>query len=80
MTRWLKHKPHGFFAWLLFLPLLLHADEADDLRARAQKGDAEAQFQMAEHLTEWLSDSQDAREAAEWYRKAAAQGHLEAMA
>lgn len=53
----------AFIVALLLLPVLLSAESEDALRARAQKGEAEAQFQLAEYLTEWASDSQDIRAA-----------------
>jgi hypothetical protein len=50
----------------------------EELRARAQAGDGEAQYQFGKQLFE--SYSMDAhREAVEWWNKAAFQGHHEAQ-
>jgi uncharacterized protein len=55
-------------------------DPVDALRAAAEAGDSEQQFKLAKMLyNEGFSAVQDQDEAAEWYRKAAEQGHAEAQ-
>lgn len=55
----------------------LHEREA--IRKAAEQGDAEAQYQFAEHCF-WGTDmKEDEEEAAKWFRKAAEQGHAEAQ-
>ena len=49
----------------------LYADPS--LERRAQRGDAQAQYELAESLI-ISSDEEDKRKAVEWYRKAAEQG------
>jgi hypothetical protein len=63
-------------------------DGRDDTTARvayeatllkAVNGDAQAQFETAERLRQGLGVAQNPTRAAEWYRKAAARGHIDAM-
>ena len=50
-----------------------------DLRARAEAGDAEAQFILADMYGTGLGVPQDAAAAVAWYRRAAEQGHARAQ-
>ena len=56
------------------------AQELADLRARAEAGDASAQYNLGLMHAEGRVVPQDFAEAATWYRKAAEQGHVEAIA
>ena len=47
--------------------------------AAARKGDMEAQFQVAENYYYGHGVDENEAEAAEWYEKAALQGHVESM-
>ena len=54
--------------------------EREAIRQAAEQGDAEAQYQFAEHCF-WGTDMEENEaEAVKWYRKAAEQGHAEAQA
>ena len=66
------------FAFVLFLGGV--AGCADDLRARADQGDAEAQFALGAVYATGRGVPQDAREAVRWFRLAAEQGHAAAQA
>lgn len=50
----------------------------ESLRKGAQAGDREAQFALASHL-ERMNTTQNVAEIADWFRKAADQGHLDAQ-
>ena len=51
---------------------------AELYRGAAEKGDAQAQFDLAMCYRNGLGVEKDEKQAAEWLRKAAAQGHAEA--
>ena len=53
--------------------------EVEELRARAEQGDATAQFNLAVMYHKGKGVPQDYAEAAKWYRKAAEQGHADAQ-
>lgn len=53
--------------------------EFAETKAKAEKGDAEAQHHLACMLDEGLGTKQDATEAAKWCRKSAEQGYAEAQ-
>ena len=55
------------------------AAEVAELRARAEQGDAYAQFDLGVMYDTGRGVPQDAAEAVRWYRLAAAQGHANAM-
>ena len=50
-----------------------------DMRARAEAGDAEAQFRLGRMFLDGDGVSQDHVQSAAWFRKAAAQGHPKAQ-
>ena len=52
--------------------------EIDALRARAEQGDAEAQFNLGVMYSNGEGVPQDDAEAVRWYRLAAAQGYARA--
>ena len=51
----------------------------DELRPAAQQGDARAQFYLGEAFNKGRGEVQDYAEAANWYRKAAAQNNVDAQ-
>lgn len=51
-----------------------HAGEVDDVRALAEQGDAQAQFNLGVMYAKGDGVAQDHVEAVEWYRRAAEQG------
>lgn len=53
--------------------------EFEEVLEKAEIGDVEAQFQVAEKYYLGLGVEEDAAEAVIWYEKAALQGHVEAM-
>jgi hypothetical protein len=53
---------------------------ADEYRAKAEEGDASAQFFMGVHFENGYGGAQNPALAVEWYRKAAEQGHPGAQA
>jgi hypothetical protein len=55
-------------------PLLLAADNPEELQAKAEKGDAEAQFYLGVMYENGNGVLKDYTEAVKWYRKAADQG------
>lgn len=71
----------------LYLPLLLaflalplaHADVISDLTARAEKGEAPAQLELAGLLAKGEGTPRNMDEAVKWYAKAAEQGSGEAQ-
>lgn len=71
----------------LYLPLLLaflalpvaHADVITDLTARAEKGEAPAQLELAGLLARGEGTTRNMDEAVKWYAKAAEQGSGEAQ-
>jgi len=54
-------------------------EEIAKLLAQAQKGDAEAQFNLAEAYLRGEGVVQNEKEAARWYYKAAVQGYVDAQ-
>jgi TPR repeat protein len=52
---------------------------ADDVLARAERGDVEAQFHLGMTFCYGVMASQDSEEAARWFRRAAAQNHPRAL-
>ena len=50
-----------------------------ELRGRAEKGDADAQFVLGTMYAAGLGVAKDEVEAVKWYRKAADQGHADAQ-
>ena len=76
-------RPERLCGWLSILAsLLLLASSAvaqtadiSDLQARAEAGDAEAQFNLAEAYRRGEEVTRDFAEAIKWYRKATEQGH-----
>ncbi|MBW8743230.1 MAG: sel1 repeat family protein [Sphingomonas sp.] len=54
------------------------ASDLNALQARAQAGDAEAQFQMGEAYRAGKGVAADQEAAIMWYRRATAQGHIRA--
>lgn len=50
----------------------------EDIRNAAEQGDAHAQYRLAVMYYKGIEVAQDAQQAAEWCRRAAAQGHGEA--
>jgi len=68
---------------LLTLPSAVRADEAADrlakFREAAEKGDAEAQFQVGRSYFWAQGEKRNDAVAAEWFRKAAEQGHAKAQ-
>ena len=55
------------------------ADDLAALRAKAEQGDTESQFELGSMYFFGIGVSSDDREAARWYRKAAEQGHVTAQ-
>ena len=55
------------------------ADDAGDLRARADRGEADAQYKLGVMYSDGRGVAQDEAQATAWYRKAAAQGHSDAQ-
>ncbi len=53
--------------------------EFEELLEKAENGDTESQFQVAEKYHVGLGTEEDESEAVKWYKKAALQGHVEAM-
>ena len=51
----------------------------DDLRRKAEQGDAQAQYELGRAYSIGKGAPKDKAEAAKWYRKAAEQGHAEAQ-
>ena len=59
-------------------PIAPHADAVTDLKAKADKGDAEAMFQLGRLYADGKDVKKDEAEALKWYRKAAAKDHTKA--
>ena len=55
------------------------ADDLAALRAKAEKGDAESQFELGYRYAAGISTREDLREAVKWFRKAADQGNAAAQ-
>ena len=52
-------------------------DAFEQAKARAEKGDVQAQYSLANYYERGLGVAKDKNEAVKWYRKAADQGHEE---
>ncbi len=65
-------------ALLMLLPSFVIGAEVDDLKAKADKGDAEATFQLGRHYADGKDVQKDEAEALRWYLKAAAKDHTKA--
>jgi TPR repeat protein len=63
----------GQIRWEKLLP------SDDDLRARAEKGDAEAQYKLGLRYAKGEGVAQDHDDAVRWYRRAAEQGDVKAQ-
>ena len=61
-------------ALALCVPVQTQTPEIDALRARAEAGDADAQFTLGGMYADGTGVPQDDAEAVRWYRLAAAQG------
>lgn len=57
----------------------LQAGVIEDLTARAESGDADAQWLLGDRYQRGIDVEQDYTAAAEWYRKASGQGHAAAQ-
>src|SRR6185503_62643 len=53
--------------------------DVNEVRGKAEKGDAQAQFDLGRMYDEGKSVEQDSTEATKWYRKAAEQGFAKAQ-
>ncbi len=70
-------KRGGSFVFFIFLASFVFAVEngqLSDIIARAEKGDAEAQYELGEMYEKGQGIEQNYAKALEWYRKAAEQG------
>ena len=64
----------------LLLPIVCCAQESiQSLKNKAQRGDAEAQYNLAARYAEGYGVAQDYKQTAYWLMKAAEQGHTEAQ-
>ena len=61
------------------VPVQAQTPEIDALRARAEQGDASAQFNLGSRYDNGLGVPQDDAEAVRWYRLAADQGQVDAQ-
>ena len=61
-------------ALVLCVPVQAQTPEIDELRVRAEAGDAEAQFNLGTSYDDGRGVPQDAAEAVRWFRLAADQG------
>jgi hypothetical protein len=74
------NKAIALFLTCVLSPLLAFADaEFDALKAMAEKGDVEAQFQLSAYYNYGTGTTQDHLKAVEWCLKAANQGHTTAQ-
>ena len=75
-TRWLC-----VFSFVFVLVAQLEAESEDisNLKARSEKGDAEAQFELGILYKDGQGFEQNLSEAATWFRKAAEQGFAKAQ-
>ena len=55
------------------------ADEVAELRARAEQGDADAQYDIGVMYSDGKNVPQDEAQTIVWFRKAAEQGHVDAQ-
>lgn len=69
---------HGL-VWSLIVLLSGCVSNTDVIRALAENGQADAQFQLAARLWVTTTAGRDAAEALQWFHKAAVQGHAEAQ-
>lgn len=69
----------AFLALFLLANLSLWAQKADDYRAAANRGDAEAQFNLGFCYYSGYGVSQDFKQAVYWYTKSANQGYAMAQ-
>ncbi|MDR0867467.1 MAG: SEL1-like repeat protein [Planctomycetota bacterium] len=82
-----KGKARGKSSFLIFIVALVFSsgvllsaeNNVEAIYERAEKGDAEAQYQLAVAYAEGKGIEKDDREALEWARKAAEQGNANAM-
>ena len=63
----------------LTVTLLVAQDDPEAIRQAAEKGDAEAQFNLATMYTNGEGVTKDDAEAVRWFRRAAEQGHAAAQ-
>jgi len=68
-----------WFTFLIGLGCQVITGPLDDLRKKAEGGDAQAQLVLAERYDAGIGVSKDSTEAAKWYLKAAEQGLVEAQ-
>ena len=66
-------------AFVLCVPVQAQTPEFEALRARAEQGDAEAQFHLGFMYDNGNGVLQEYAEAVRWYRLAAEQGHAQAQ-
>lgn len=66
------------FCWAMCFVAASPADEFQDLKTKAEKGDIVAQFDLAKRYAEGLGTAKDERAALEWYLKSAARDHVPA--
>ena len=64
---------------LVFAAAAWAGEDMAALRARAEQGDAQAQFNLGEMYRTGEGVAQDYKEAAAWFRKAADQGDAQAQ-
>ena len=66
----------GSFIWLIFGGVIAFADEIADMRIKAEKGEAQAQWELGSRYRDGKGVAKDQVEAVKWYRKAAAQEYI----
>ena len=76
---WLFDLPEGEDVSSGASPTNRPADDAGELRARADRGEADAQYELGIRCSNGRGAAQDERQATAWFRKAAAQGHADAQ-
>ncbi|GEM_PF-955666 len=64
---------------LLLMAGVANGQSVEELQARAERGDAEAQYELGEACAGGSDIPQNYRLAVQWYKKAAEQGHAEAQ-
>lgn len=74
-----QHKVAAEIAATYWALMTKEQDELVSLKQSAEKGDANAQFQLGRKYDSGEGVPQDYSEAAKWYLKAAEQGHLDAQ-
>ena len=63
---------------IFFAPVSTHSEASlDEIRLRAERGDAAAQVQLGDAYDTGTGVKRDVAEAIKWYRKAAEQGNAE---